>query len=180
VAYRTLDPSTEYADKVAEKRFNAGFDIAEVQTAFNVLEEAIWRVVITQLPTEELLNWAGLIATVLGAGKDTLARRWVALATSQHVASLDLSLKVEPPECRRLKRLATGNPLSRDPCGGAAKAAQLTPYPAFPASAITEQRGWIYTGSKCRSFLPLGSLAAGWGRHLVCSGLPRKAGLTTA
>jgi hypothetical protein len=92
---RNLGPITQYASNVAEERFNAGFNIAEVQTAFNVLEEAIWRVVIARLPTEELPDSAGLIGTVLGAGKDTLARTWVALATSQHVPSLDLTALFE-------------------------------------------------------------------------------------
>jgi hypothetical protein len=95
LATRTLAPITQYANKVAEERFDAGFNIAEVQTAFNVLEEAIWRVVIARLPTQELLDSAGLIGTVLGAGKDALARTWVALATSQHVPSLDLTALFE-------------------------------------------------------------------------------------
>ena len=95
LAKRTLAPITQYANKVAEERFDAGFNIAEVQTAFNVLEEAIWRVVIARLPTQELLDSAGLIGTVLGAGKDALARTWVALATSQHVPSLDLTALFE-------------------------------------------------------------------------------------
>jgi hypothetical protein len=95
LAKRKLDPITEYAQNVAEQRFNAGFDISEVQTAFNVLEEAIWRVVIAPLPADELLESAGLIGSVLGVGKDTLARTWVALATSQHVPSLDLTALFE-------------------------------------------------------------------------------------
>ena len=95
LAKRTLAPITQYANNVAGERFNAGFNIAEVQTAFNVLEEAIWRVVIARLPTQELLDSAGLIGTVLGAGKDALARTWVALATSQHVPSLDLTALFE-------------------------------------------------------------------------------------
>lgn len=95
LAKRNLEPITEYANNVAEERFNAGFNIAEVQTAFNVLEETIWRVVIAPLPTEELLESAGLIGTVLGTGKDALARSWVALATSEHVPSLDLTALFE-------------------------------------------------------------------------------------
>lgn len=65
--------------------------IAEVQAAFNVLEETIWQLVIARLPNDELLESAGLIGTVLGAGKDALARTWVALATRTHVPSLDLT-----------------------------------------------------------------------------------------
>ena len=95
LAKHSLTPITQYADDVARERFNAGFNITEVQTAFNVLEEAMWRLVIAPLPADELPDSAGLIGTVLGAGKDELARSWVALATSQHVPSLDLTALFE-------------------------------------------------------------------------------------
>jgi hypothetical protein len=95
LAKRALDPITQYANEVAEQRFAAGFGIAEVQTALNVLEEAIWHIVIARLPAEEIVESAGMIGTVLGVGKDTLARTWVALATSQHVVSLDLTALFE-------------------------------------------------------------------------------------
>ena len=91
LSQRDLGPIYKYAESVAEQRFSAGFDIAEVQTAFNVLEEAIWHLVISRLPAEDLVEATGLIGTVLGAGKDELARRWVSLATSRRVPSLDLT-----------------------------------------------------------------------------------------
>jgi hypothetical protein len=37
-----------------------------------------------------LAEAAGLLTTVLGAGKDALARTYVSLASEQHVPSLDL------------------------------------------------------------------------------------------
>lgn len=95
VSTRTLVPISHYGEIVASERFRAGFDISEVQTAFNVLEEAIWHVVILRLPPDELAEASGLVGTVLGAGKDALARTWVSLATSQHVPSLDLAALFE-------------------------------------------------------------------------------------
>jgi hypothetical protein len=95
LAKKNLGPICEYAQRVAQERFDAGFDIAEVQSAFNVLEEAIWRLVLVQLPADELLESAGLVGTVLGTGRDVLARTWVSLATSQHVPSLDLTALFE-------------------------------------------------------------------------------------
>jgi hypothetical protein len=91
VADRNLEPICRFAETVSRGRFEAGFDIAEVQTAFNVLEEAIWHVVVSRLPAEDLAEATGLVGTVIGAGKDTLARTWVSLAAKRHVASLDLS-----------------------------------------------------------------------------------------
>jgi hypothetical protein len=92
---RDLGPMCRYAESVAEQRFGAGFDIAEVQTGFNVLEEAIWHLVIARLPTDDLVEATGLIGTILGAGKGELARKWVSLATSRHVPSLDLTALFE-------------------------------------------------------------------------------------
>ena len=80
-----------YAETVAHERFEFGFGIGEVQTAFNALEEAIWQVLLPKIPSQDLAEAAGLIGTVLGAGKDSLARTWVTLASNHHVPSLNLS-----------------------------------------------------------------------------------------
>jgi hypothetical protein len=87
---RNLGPMIAHAETIARERFEAGFDLAEVQTAFNVLEEAIWVRILKELPPSEFAEALGLISTVLGAGKDTLARRYVSLATRTRAASLDL------------------------------------------------------------------------------------------
>jgi len=55
-----------------------------------VLEESMWRQVTTKVPAEELSESLGLLTTVLGVGKDALARTYVSLASHQHVQSLDL------------------------------------------------------------------------------------------
>jgi hypothetical protein len=88
---RQLEPVTRFCEDVAEQRFAAGFGIAEVQTAFNVVEETMWRRVVDAVPPEELAEAVGLLSTVLGFGKDALARRYVSLASQRHVQSLDLS-----------------------------------------------------------------------------------------
>ena len=88
---RDLAAIGAYCEQVAEDRFNAGFDISEVQTAFNALEEAMWRRVIATEPKDDLVEEIGLLSTVLGFGKDALARAYVSLACKRHVPSLDLS-----------------------------------------------------------------------------------------
>ena len=87
---RMLGPVIEYAEPIANDRFDGGFGIGEVQTAFNVMEESIWRQVTVTVSAPELAEALGLLSTVLGAGKDALARTWVSLASEQHVPSLDL------------------------------------------------------------------------------------------
>jgi len=87
---RRLDRVVRYSEHIAHERFNAGFGIGEVQTAFNLLEEAIWRHVVAGVPTAELAESLGLLTTVLGVGKDALARAYVSLASQEKVSSLDL------------------------------------------------------------------------------------------
>ena len=91
VRSRDLIPMIDHATQVATERFHAGYDISEVQCAFNVLEETIWLRLVDNMPSSEMVEAAGLLSTVLGAGKDALARTYVSLASRQHVPTLDLS-----------------------------------------------------------------------------------------
>lgn len=90
LAYRNLAPMVAYAELVAEERFVAGYDLSEVQAAFNALEESIWTQLVHGLEPTRLGEALGLVSTVLGTGKDALARKYVSLATQTHVPSLDL------------------------------------------------------------------------------------------
>lgn len=95
VRRRRVEAMVAYATSLAEERFAAGFEIGEVQTVFNVLEEAIWRKVIARLPADHLVEGAGLVGTALGAGKDALARSWVALASRRRAPALDFGALFE-------------------------------------------------------------------------------------
>ena len=89
---------TEYARKLGEERFQQGFPLSEVQTAINVLEEAIWEHCVRLLPSDQLGNALGLCSTALGATKDCLARTYVSLASGVHVSSLNLQALFEGVE----------------------------------------------------------------------------------
>lgn len=90
VGQRNLAAIVAHADRVAAQRFEAGVDLSEVQTAFNVLEEALWLRILKQLPAAEQGEALGLVGTVLGAGKDALARKYVSMATRTRTPSLNL------------------------------------------------------------------------------------------
>ncbi|MBI5600418.1 MAG: hypothetical protein HY944_02505 [Gemmatimonadetes bacterium] len=90
IADRQLGSIVQHAESVASERFAAGFGLWEVQTAFNVLEEAIWTRIIKELPPTEYAEALGLVGTVLGAGKDALARAYVSLASKSKSPALDL------------------------------------------------------------------------------------------
>jgi hypothetical protein len=95
IRHRELTHVVRAAEEIAAQRFHAGFDIGEVQTAFNALEEAMWRQVVAAEPPTDLAEDIGLLSTVLGVGKDALARTYVSLASHRHVPSLDLSALFE-------------------------------------------------------------------------------------
>ncbi len=88
---RSLTHLIEASTQIAKERFEAGFDVSEVQAAFNDLEEAMWRRVVADVPRDGLAEAIGLLSTVVGAGKDAVAREYVSLASQRHVPSLDLS-----------------------------------------------------------------------------------------
>ena len=90
VKEHNVGPMVAHAHTIAGERFTAGFDLAEVQTAFNALEEIIWRYIIKEMPPAELAEALGLVGTVLGAGKDALARAYVSLASKTKAPSLHL------------------------------------------------------------------------------------------
>lgn len=87
---RNLAPIVNHAQGIARERFESGFDLCEVQTAFNVLEEVAWREIVACLRPTEFPGALGMLSTVLGAGKDSLARTYLECATRTKVLSLDL------------------------------------------------------------------------------------------
>jgi hypothetical protein len=86
---RDLRDVIAYAERIAQERFEAGYDLAQVQAAFNALEEATWARVFAVLDPSDYASALGVISAVLGAAKDALARRYVQLATNVQAPALD-------------------------------------------------------------------------------------------
>ena len=91
VVARSVLPMVRHAERIAAERHDSGFDLAEVQTAFNVLEEALWRRITVELPPEDYPEAYGLTSTVLGTGKQAVALRYVALASRTGAPTVDLA-----------------------------------------------------------------------------------------
>jgi hypothetical protein len=88
---RSLIEMVTYSEKIAKERYESGFNLHEVHTAYNVLEESIWKAIIKEVDSAELAESLGLIGTVLGTGKEALAIAYVSLASKQKVKSLNLT-----------------------------------------------------------------------------------------
>lgn len=91
VKTKSLVEMINYSETVAKERFESGFDLHEVHTAYNVLEESLWKNIIKEMDPASLPECLGLISTVLGTGKESLALAYVSLASKQKVKSLNLT-----------------------------------------------------------------------------------------
>jgi hypothetical protein len=91
VKNKSLVDMVTYSEKIAKERYESGFDLHEVHTAYNVLEESIWKAIIKEIDSADLAESLGLISTVLGTGKESLAIAFVSLSGKQRVKSLNLS-----------------------------------------------------------------------------------------
>lgn len=91
VKSKSLVEMVTYSEKIARDRYESGFDLHEVHTAYNVLEESIWKAIIKEIDPAELAESLGLISTVLGTGKESLALTYVSLASKQKAKSLNLT-----------------------------------------------------------------------------------------
>jgi hypothetical protein len=78
---RAAEPMVEHAENIARERFAAGYDLFEVQTAINVIEEALWKRILSSIEPDELAHALGMVNAIFGMSKDVLARTYVSLAT---------------------------------------------------------------------------------------------------
>lgn len=78
------DAIVDWATQVAKERFDAGYDLGELQTALNIVEEALWKRLLSSRRPQDLAHDLGLVNYVLGMAKDALARTYVSLARRRY------------------------------------------------------------------------------------------------
>jgi methylmalonyl-CoA decarboxylase len=74
------EPIIRPSEQIAAHCFVAGIDLTELQVTFNVLAEVLWRRLAGALADEQLVQVLGLLNAIVGAGKDAMARTYLALA----------------------------------------------------------------------------------------------------
>jgi hypothetical protein len=91
LASQSLLPLLDHAREVAAERFHGGYDLSEVQKAYNAVEEAIWSRVFADGVPERYAVVLPCVSASLGAAKDELARAYVKLAAGAHAPALDVA-----------------------------------------------------------------------------------------
>jgi hypothetical protein len=88
---RDLDDLLTHAARIARERFEAGFELSEVEAAFATLENAISRRALARLPLDELAWGIGLVSTALAHARAELGRTFVSLAPAARPGTVDLT-----------------------------------------------------------------------------------------
>ena len=87
---RRAEPMIEHAERISRERHGAGYDLSEVQTAINVIEEALWKRILSSVEPDELAHALGMVNAIFGMSKDVLARTYVSLATNRETPRKEL------------------------------------------------------------------------------------------
>jgi methylmalonyl-CoA decarboxylase len=74
------EPVIRPCEQIAAHCYAAGLDLTELLGTFNVLAEVLWRQLAGALADEQLIQALGLLNAIVGAGKDAMARTYIALA----------------------------------------------------------------------------------------------------
>ncbi len=117
------DPIITPSEQLAADCFGAGIDLADVQAAFVVLQDVLWRHLSAALPGDQQLEALRLVNAILGTGKDALARTYVALAKGG-TGTVAVTGPAGPPTAAR----PPGRPGQTGPTGRAERAARWTPW----------------------------------------------------
>ena len=63
----------KYMKNISEERFDSGYELYEVQTALNILEESLWKNIAKYVDEEKQVESLKLITCILGSAKEELA-----------------------------------------------------------------------------------------------------------
>jgi negative regulator of replication initiation len=88
IAEGAADAVVEHADRIARERFEGGYDLGEVQTSINIMEEVLIARVVASEPPDRVAGSLCVINTIFSMTKDTLARAYVSLAGKQRVVEV--------------------------------------------------------------------------------------------
>lgn len=80
-------PFVAYVRHITEERIAEGYYLPEIQAVLSLLEERVWRMVVTEAPVAELVSHLGCVTMVIGKAKDELARVYLEQLSACRAAS---------------------------------------------------------------------------------------------
>ena len=76
----SCDKMIKHMEKVSEERFESGFEINEVETAINILEESLWRQIGKFVDSDKQVSAMKQVTCILSKAKDELANEYALLS----------------------------------------------------------------------------------------------------
>lgn len=87
ISKETFDPLKKYLERVGEERYASGYELYELQTALNILEECIWKQVDEKVPKKDQLDAFISITKYMSNAKLTLAKVYVFHTEEAHLSA---------------------------------------------------------------------------------------------
>ncbi|MFI5211978.1 MAG: hypothetical protein ACHQIH_03775 [Ignavibacteria bacterium] len=86
IEVNSCDAMVTFMDKVSDERFEVGFELNEVQTAINILEESLWKMISEFVDDDKKTNAMKQVSCLLGKAKEELANEY-AMLSKEYVSS---------------------------------------------------------------------------------------------
>lgn len=80
VEANSCEEMLKFMEKVSDERFASGFELNEVQTAINILEESLWRQINKFVDSDKQVSAMKQVACILTKAKDELADEYALLS----------------------------------------------------------------------------------------------------
>ena len=80
VEVNSCEEMVKFMEKVSDERFASGFELNEVQTAVNILEESLWRMISKFVDSDKQVSAIKQVTCILTKAKDELADEYALLS----------------------------------------------------------------------------------------------------
>ena len=84
VEVNSCEEMVKFMDKVSDERYESGYELHEVQTAINILEESLWKNIADFVDKDKQVSAMKQVTCILGKAKEELASEY-ALLTSEYI-----------------------------------------------------------------------------------------------
>jgi hypothetical protein len=80
-----IAPVKRFMEDIAPKRFKSGYELYEVQTAINILEESMWKSIVELVYPREIMPSLIKSQEILAVAKKALAESYVELENGEEI-----------------------------------------------------------------------------------------------
>ena len=86
IELNSCDEMVTFMDKVSDERYEVGFELHEVQTAINIMEESLWKMISEFVDSDKKTAAMKQVSCLLGKAKQELAHEY-AMLSKEYVSS---------------------------------------------------------------------------------------------